>query len=190
MLVIGLAKGLRNSFKNHAVTCLPICLEKFKEKKPQVVSGLQEAVDALYPILGIEAIQEDTLATLKHKTPAVNAETARYLARCFSKCPPQLVANKKVLKGYVLALADKLVHPDVTVRDSASEALGVLVKFLGEGPVIVKLMPDLDSIKQAKIKEFSEKAELTGQPAASRAPKPATQPSKTASKSDNQDKVK
>ena len=166
-----MAKGLRTAFKNHANNCLPICLEKFKEKKANVVNGLQVAVDALYPVLNIEGIQEDTLASLKHKTPAVNAETARYLARCFAKCPPQLVTNKKVLKGYVLALLDKLAHPDVTVRDSASEALGVLWKFMGEGPM-TKLMPDLDAIKLAKIKEFAEKAELSGKPAAAMAPKP------------------
>lgn len=169
--LLGLAKGLRASFKNHAISSLPICLEKFKEKKANVVNGLQEAVDAIYPVLNIEGIQEDTLAALKHKTPTVNAATAKYLARCFSKCPAQLVTNKKVLKGYVLALLDKLAHPDVTVRDSASEALGVLWKFMGEG-IMTKLMPDLDNIKLTKIKEFAEKAELSGKPAAALAPKP------------------
>jgi hypothetical protein len=47
------------------------------------------------------------------------------------------------------------------VRDAASETLGVLVKLLGE-PTMTKLMPDLDPIKMAKIKEFAEKAEITG----------------------------
>ena len=161
----GLAKGLRTNFKNHATQMLPLVLEKFKEKKANVVNALVEAVDALYPCLGIEAIQEDVLAALKHKTPPVNAETAKFLARCFAKCPPQLVSNKKMLKGYVLALADRLSHPDVTVRDSASEALGVLMKFLGE-QLLTKLLPDLDNIKMGKIKEFQEKAVLTGKPAA------------------------
>jgi cytoskeleton-associated protein 5 len=47
------------------------------------------------------------------------------------------------------------------VRDAASETLGVLMKLIGE-PIITKLMPDLDAIKMAKVKEFSDKAEITG----------------------------
>ena len=92
-------------------------LEKFKEKKLNVVSALKELMDAMYPALGnvvecramasttiylisgIEAIQEDCLAALKHKTPSVKAETASFLARCFAKCPPILATNKKILKG-------------------------------------------------------------------------------------------
>ena len=75
----GLAKGLRTSFKNGAMQCLPTVLEKFKEKKPTVVAALVDAVDAIYPCLGIEAIQEDGLACLKHKTPTVVAQTATFL---------------------------------------------------------------------------------------------------------------
>ena len=48
----GLAKGLKNNFKNPAQQCLPVVLEKFKEKKVNVVNALTEAVDALYPPLG------------------------------------------------------------------------------------------------------------------------------------------
>ena len=162
--VAGLAKGLRAQFKSAAQQLLPVCLEKFKEKKLNVVTGLRDAVDAVYPVLNVEGIQEDCLAALKHKTPTVVSETGKYLARCFAKCPPQLVTNKKATKGYVSALLERLGHADGTVRDSASEALGVLWKFLGEA-VLMKLMPDLDSVKLAKVKEFAEKAELSGKPA-------------------------
>ena len=53
----GIAKGLRTGFKNGASICLPVVLEKFKEKKAAVVAALVEAADALYSPLGIEAIQ-------------------------------------------------------------------------------------------------------------------------------------
>ncbi|CAB4053900.1 CKAP5 [Lepeophtheirus salmonis] len=136
--IAGIAKGLRSSFKQGAVILLPAC---------------------------IETIQEDLLASLKHKTPSVNAESAKYLARCFAKCPPLLVSNKKLLKSYVTALLDKLSVSDPIVRESCSEALGVLMKFLGESS-LMKFMPDLDNIKLSKIKEFCEKAELSGKSAA------------------------
>jgi len=170
----GLAKGLRMGFKNGAAHILPAVLEKFKEKKPNVVAALQEAADGLYSCIGIENIQEDCLANLKHKTPTVVTETAKFLARCFAKCPGALVTNKKMVKGYVSALVESLNHSDPKVRDGASEALGVLMKVLGE-PAIMKLMPDVEAIKVTKIKEFMEKAELTGKlpKAAPAAPAPA-----------------
>ena len=129
--IAGIAKGLRTGFKNGATHLLPAVLEKFKEKKATVVAALVEAADALYPPLGIEAIQEDVLASLKHKTPGVVTETAKFLGRCFAKVPPQLVTNKKMVKGYVSALLDSLNHADGNVREASSEALGVLMKILG-----------------------------------------------------------
>ncbi len=53
----GLARGLRASFRQHAAHSLPVALEKLKEKKANVVSALTELLDAIYPILGIEAVQ-------------------------------------------------------------------------------------------------------------------------------------
>ena len=79
--ITGLAKGLRAGFKQSANSCLPVLLEKFKEKKVNVATALREGVDAVYPILGIEAIQEDVLASLKAKTPQGRSETASFLAR-------------------------------------------------------------------------------------------------------------
>jgi len=173
----GIAKGLRQSFRQAASQCLPVVLEKLKEKKANVVAALNEALDGLFPALGIENVQEDCLAALKHKTPTVVAGTAKFLARAFATCPPQLVSNKKCLKGYVSSLLERLSHSDGAVRDAASEALGVLMKYLGE-PLLTKLMPDLDQIKMAKVKEFAEKAELTGKPQKV-APPPAAAPAKT-----------
>ena len=108
--------------------------------------------------------QEECLGALKHKTPTVVSETCKFLGRCFTKCPPQLVANKKATKGYVSALLERLGHADGTVRDSASEALGALWKYLGDA-VLGKLTVDVDSVKLAKIKEYCEKTTLTGKPA-------------------------
>ena len=125
-----------------------------------MVAALQEAADALCTTLGVETIQEDILATLKHKTPSVVTETAKLLGRCFAKCPGALVTNKKMVKGYVGALVERLGHADGNVRDGVSEALGVLMKVLGE-PIVTKLMPDVDAIKLAKVKEFMEKVGQT-----------------------------
>ena len=65
-----------------------------------------------------------------------------------------------MVKGYVGALVERLGHADGNVRDGVSEALGVLMKVLGE-PIVTKLMPDVDAIKLAKVKEFMEKVGQT-----------------------------
>ena len=171
----GLAKGLRNNFKQHANNNLSVCLEKFKEKKLGVVTALRDCVDAFYNILGVEAIQEDCLAALKIKTPTVKSETASFLARCFAKCPAVLTTNKKIMKGYVSALLECLNEADKTVRECASKALGALWKFLGEGKVM-PFMPDLDKLKLDKIKEEAENIELTGKSAAPKPKKEAAKP--------------
>jgi cytoskeleton-associated protein 5 len=173
----GLARGLRAAgFKQLAGACLPVLLEKFKEKKVNVTTALREGVDAIYPILGIEAIQEEVLAGLKAKTPQARAETAAFLARCFAQCPPILATNKKIMKGYVSALLETLSESDGTVREASAEALGTLVKFLGENKV-TPFMPDLDKLKMDKIKEKAEAAQLTGK---SQAGKPKKAPAEAA----------
>ena len=45
----GLAKGLKKKFSPFALACIETILEKFKEKKINVVTALREAIDAIYP---------------------------------------------------------------------------------------------------------------------------------------------
>lgn len=60
----------------------------------------------------IDLILEDTLAALENKNPAVKAETAAYLARCFARTPsPSL--NKKLLKAYTTTLLKTLNEPGI-----------------------------------------------------------------------------
>ena len=45
----GLAKGLKKKFHPFAVACISTIIDKFKEKKINVVTALREAADAIYP---------------------------------------------------------------------------------------------------------------------------------------------
>jgi hypothetical protein len=60
----------------------------------------------------VEAIQEDVLAALENKDPQVKAETASFLARCFTKCTPVML-NKKLLKAYTTSLLKTLNQPGI-----------------------------------------------------------------------------
>ena len=44
----GLATGLRKKFSTYAPSCFTVILDKFKEKKPMVVTALRDAADACY----------------------------------------------------------------------------------------------------------------------------------------------
>lgn len=46
--VAGLANGLKKRFQPYAGFCIPCILEKFREKKQNVVVALREAVDAVF----------------------------------------------------------------------------------------------------------------------------------------------
>ncbi|TGZ55924.1 Uncharacterized protein DBV15_12999, partial [Temnothorax longispinosus] len=151
-----LAAGLKKRFQLSAYVCLPIILEKFREKKQSVVQALREAADAIYQSLSIDLILEDTLAALGNKNPAVKAETAAYLARCFAHTPPANL-NKKLLKSYTGALLKTFNEPDSTVRDNSAEALGTAMKLIGE-KAMMPFLTDIDNLKMTKIKECADKA--------------------------------
>ncbi|XP_034182971.1 msps cytoskeleton-associated protein 5 isoform X1 [Osmia lignaria lignaria] len=175
----GLATGLKKRFQSYATACLSSILEKFREKKQTVVQALREAADAIFLSVSIDVILEDSVAALENKNPAVKAETAAYLARCFSRTPPPSL-NKKLLKAYTTILLKTLNEPDPTVRDCSADALGTAMKLIGEKSMM-PFLTDLDNLKMTKIKECAEKAVIhvkipsTSKAAAER---PNTAPSK------------
>lgn len=78
-------------------------MERFKEKKQNVVDALREALDAIYPSTNLENISETSVAFLAHKTPVVRQQVALFLARCFTMST-QTTLPKKVLKLYLAPL--------------------------------------------------------------------------------------
>lgn len=48
----GLANGLKKRFQQYAMFCVSALLEKFKEKKQNVVVAIREAIDAVYQSVG------------------------------------------------------------------------------------------------------------------------------------------
>lgn len=105
--ISGLATGLKKRFSIYATTLLSVLLEKFKEKKQNVVLAVREAVDATFLCTTIDSMLEDVTAALDSKNPSVKAETASFLARCFARTPPDHF-NKKLLKAYTTPLLKTL----------------------------------------------------------------------------------
>lgn len=110
---------------------VPTILEKFKEKKPQVVQALQEAIDAIFLTVGLarlcsaaarssaalafqrraalclqttlQNLSEDVLAVMDNKNPSIKQQASLFLARSFRHCT-QSSLPKALLKPYCAAL--------------------------------------------------------------------------------------
>uniref|UniRef100_T1HV74 TOG domain-containing protein n=1 Tax=Rhodnius prolixus TaxID=13249 RepID=T1HV74_RHOPR len=156
--IAGLANGLKKNFNNYSSLIMPCLFERFKEKKPNIVTALRDAVDAVYLSTSLEQVLEDVISYLRNKNPNVKTEVAFFLARCFNKSSP-VVLNKKLLKPLTSALLISLNDQDQTVRDSAANALGVAMMVTGE-KAIGPFLSEVDNLKMTKIKECYETAAI------------------------------
>ncbi|KAL6468523.1 hypothetical protein MHYP_G00220470 [Metynnis hypsauchen] len=172
--VAGLATGLRKKFGVYAGHLVPTILEKFKEKKAQVVQALQEAIDAVFLSTTLQNVSEDVLAVMDNKNPSVKQQASLFLSRGFRHCTPTTLP-KSLLKPFCVALLKQVNDSAPEVRDAAFEALGTAMKVVGERAVN-PFLADVDKLKIDKIKECSEKVELAG------GKKPAGQVKKAPSK--------
>ncbi|KAH3877159.1 hypothetical protein DPMN_001016, partial [Dreissena polymorpha] len=154
----GLAMGLRNKFNTYAAQCIQVYIEKFKEKKPMVVTALREAIDAAYLSISLEPLIEDITAALDNKNPQIKAETALFLARAFARLTITTLP-KKQLKVFCGGLLKTVNDTVLEVREASFEALGMAMKVVTEKNIMA-YMVDVDAIKMAKIKECCEKAVL------------------------------
>ncbi|XP_076879237.1 cytoskeleton-associated protein 5-A-like isoform X2 [Brachyhypopomus gauderio] len=158
--VTGLATGLRKKFGIYAGHLVPTILDKFKEKKAQVVQALQEAIDAVFLSTTLQNISEDVLAVMDNKNPSVKQQASMFLSRGFRHCTPTTLP-KSLLKSFCVALLKQVNDSAPEVRDAAFEALGTAMKVVGERAVN-PFLADVDKLKVDKIKECSEKVELAG----------------------------
>uniref|UniRef100_A0A2K6FDL7 Cytoskeleton-associated protein 5 n=1 Tax=Propithecus coquereli TaxID=379532 RepID=A0A2K6FDL7_PROCO len=137
---------------------VPTILEKFKEKKPQVVQALQEAIDAIFLTTTLQNISEDVLAVMDNKNPTIKQQTSLFIARSFRHCTASTLP-KSLLKPFCAALLKHINDSAPEVRDAAFEALGTALKVVGE-KAVNPFLADVDKLKLDKIKECSEKVEL------------------------------
>ncbi|CAN6643496.1 protein Stu2p [Trichomonascus vanleenenianus] len=169
-----LAEGLRSNFAHYQATVLSPMLERTKEKKASVSEALSGALDAVFKSGGmhISDILESVVEYLKHKTPQVRIETAKFLVRSLKATklcpkPPEV----KAIVDVSLKLLNDTQEP---VRSGGAEILGVLMKIFGERAMNPHL-DSVDDIKKAKINEFCQSAEVHARPEQPK-PKPAPKP--------------
>uniref|UniRef100_A0A3Q3VRP5 TOG domain-containing protein n=1 Tax=Mola mola TaxID=94237 RepID=A0A3Q3VRP5_MOLML len=140
--LVGLATGLRKKFGTYAG-------QKFKEKKPQVVQALQEAIDAIFLTTTLQNLSDDILAVMDNKNPSIKQQASLFLARSFRHCT-QSTVPKSVLKSFCAALLKQVNDSAPEVRDAAFEALGTALKVVGE-KAVNPFLTDLDKLKLDKV---------------------------------------
>ncbi|KAJ3162133.1 Microtubule-associated protein, microtubule dynamics during spindle orientation [Geranomyces michiganensis] len=162
-----IAAGLRSHFAQYRGMVMHPLLEKFKEKKQHVVDTLRAAVDAVYESVSISEVIEDIATYSSHKNPQVRSETVRWATRCLktTRKAPAKPEIKALSESFLKSLEDG----DNVVRECAAEALGTLMKVVSER-VLISYLDKLDSIKQAKVKEYCEQAEVKVKAAATSKP--------------------
>ncbi|KAL8779501.1 MAG: hypothetical protein Q9213_006913 [Squamulea squamosa] len=152
-----LAKGLRHGFAKYRSRIMPAIMERLKEKKQSVADALGAALDAVFASTGLSECLEDILEFLKNKNPQVKSETLKFLIRCLKTTKE---APSKPEVKLIAESATKLLTESVeATRAAGAEALGTLMKIMGERPM-GPYMEGLDDIRKTKIKEYCDAAEV------------------------------
>ena len=100
---------------------------------------------------------EETQQGLQHKNPQVKTESLRFLVRCLKTTPfAPTKAETQIIGESCTKLLSDTIEP---VRAAAAEALGTLMKIVGERAMI-QFLDGVDEIRKTKIKEAFEKAEI------------------------------
>ncbi|GAQ86856.1 Armadillo repeat superfamily protein [Klebsormidium nitens] len=149
-----LAKGLRKGYTAGSRNLLTTLLEKFKEKKAQVVKEAQSTLQIMYTAgcLDMVEIQAEVEAALKHKVPSVKSETLAWITFCIDQSPkPVVIALHKA--DMTTKVANSLVDGTVEVREAAFLALAAIAKKLGMGP-LNKIVDTLDEVKKKKLMDI------------------------------------
>lgn len=185
-----LAKGLGQKFAKYKEVTIPPILDRMKERKPSVTDALGAALDAIFATVRtcsfpytflayttsqttISDILELMLVPLSNKSPQVKEGTVKFIQRCLANAtkPPAPAQVKPLADALAITLGDSAE----VIRDFSAQALGCLMKIVGERAMNPILEP-LDDLRKTKVKEQYEKATVKCKAGAPPPPKPSAPP--------------
>ncbi|KAK9721017.1 hypothetical protein K7432_003762 [Basidiobolus ranarum] len=149
--------GLRQEFSQYTSLVLTPLLEKLKEKKANFVDALRKCLDSVFTMIAFSDIMEESMVAMAHKNPQIKSETNRWLARCLKET--KFIPGKSDVNWINEAALKCLDDSDTNVREAAADVLGTMMKVIGERGMMAYL-EKVDKIKEGKIREFYEKAEV------------------------------
>jgi len=150
--VIGqMAKGLRNYFSVYSKMIFDFLVQKLKDKK-SATEALKCMENLMYS-LKIEDMIEQLKEALGDKSHLVKSKICTWIG---SAVVPQIEGNKsKIFIEEIGPILIKLTEDATSeVRDNALSCLAIMQKTLGPDTTLDKLMAELNTIKQGKIKQI------------------------------------
>ena len=144
-----LAAGLHAEFSAYTVAVTSTLFEKFKEKKVNVVTALQGALERVIPTATLDKLTGVFEKALKHKNPAVRQNVAIAIAAHLQTKPKGI--DKPTIKQLFEMGAAALGDGTPVVRDEAVAVLAALVAAAGD-KVCTPLINGLDKAKAEKVR--------------------------------------
>lgn len=153
-IVDGLAKGLRLNFERYVPLVFTSALERTKEKKPTVLEPLLSLLDTLVGCLSFSTVLPEIVDVLtKTRIPKVKEEGFRFVAKCLKNV--EVMPEKEEIALIMTPCIKGSTDGQVAVRNAAQEAIGVLMKVVGERR-LAQHLEGIDESRMKKIREFSE----------------------------------
>lgn len=149
-----LAKGQRKFFESYARQFLPLILQKFKDKKTQVLQETHSTLDNLMYSLTFENVFEDVKDALEDSNPTVKTNTCAWLERVFESLSS--FESKNIIKLVTGICKKNTDDSSPEVRNSTCKLLSVMLKKFPD--IIGPLLKDLPAVKMKKIDESSVEA--------------------------------
>ncbi|GAA94578.1 uncharacterized protein L969DRAFT_20384 [Mixia osmundae IAM 14324] len=149
------AAGLRSDFAPYRPIVMPPLFEKLKEKKQSILDAVTSTLDAIALITPLFELLPDLATYIKHKVPAVKEQTARLIGRTLAKTLSlPSPGDTKTLAALLVNAMEDSCEP---LRAAAAEALGILLKLVGERPLAATI-DGLDDIRKKKVRAAHDEA--------------------------------
>lgn len=145
-----LGKGLRKDFENCTRELLPALIQKFKEKKTQLIEDIKLVLDLFLDCTNLEHIQEEIISGLGDKAPTIKINLCLFLEKAIQVTYIDVLQR---ISGAFLTVMMKMSEDSQgDTRDAALKVLGILKGRLGES-AMAKYLNDLNPQKLEKLNQ-------------------------------------
>lgn len=154
-ILLNLANGLKFNFGKYVSDLISPLLERTKEKKKTVITALTNVLDVCFKYSSLHEILDSTCEYMNHKSPQVKVESMLYLVRCLKEILklPSHEEVEKIMNPAIRLLQDS----QVSVRNSAAELIGTLMKIIGPERSR-KYLEKVDKRHIKKVQQISQSA--------------------------------
>jgi len=153
-----LANGLRENFNEAGKSMCAGVLDKFREKRPQIIEETKKTMYCLLTSCSLSDLLEPITASMSHKNPSVLKETCKFVENAVRQT--YIDDLQDINSDLITPLMTLTDHMDGQVRESALETLGVIKGRLGEG-VVGEHFKNMKAQKLDKVNSAAETVQVT-----------------------------